>query len=152
MRLKETVQQAVVDGRLDDLDDIVAGNVRAVRFLLGMTYRTDATIRSTAARAIARASRYHKKAVAELVRRLVWAMNDESGANALTAPAVVRAIAEEQPDLLLPMVPDLTRLAGDEGLRKDLSAALKIVARACPGEVGNRLAGFLNAKGEGCGC
>ncbi len=154
MRLKETVQQAVVNGRLDDLDRIVAGDVRAIRFLLGMTYRIDETIRKTAGRAIARASAHHPKAIAELVRRLVWAMNDESGANALTAPAVILAIAEEKPELLLPMVPDLTRLAADEGLRKDLSAAMRIVALACPGQVGNRLASFINdkaARGECCG-
>ena len=152
MRLKEQVQRAVEEGRLDDLDQIVAGDVRAVRFLVGMTYRPDAKIRAFAAQAIARASRHHRKAVAEVVRRLVWAMNEESGGNSLTAPAVIRAIAEEQPDLLLPMVPDLARLAADEGLREDLAAALKAVARACPGEVGSRLAGVLNARGDGCGC
>ena len=41
------------------------------------------------------AARHHPDLVQQVVRRLVWAMNDESGTNALTAPEVVKAVADE---------------------------------------------------------
>ncbi len=93
----------------------------AIRYLVGMSYNADPEIRKTATRGIALAARHHPKRVQEVVRRLIWAMNDESATNALTAPEVLEAIAEETPELLLPMVPDLTRLAADPGLHEGLS-------------------------------
>jgi hypothetical protein len=73
-------------------------------------------------------------------------MNDESGTNALTAPEVIQAIAAEEPELLLPLVPDLTRLTADPGLREGLAKALKTVAEKCPGEVGARLSASLRKR------
>jgi predicted short-subunit dehydrogenase-like oxidoreductase (DUF2520 family) len=89
-----------------------------------------------------------------VIRRLVWAMNDESGTNALTAPEVLQAVAAERPELLLPVVPDLVRLAADEGLREGLASALRTVASRCPGQVGQELSESLGKRvrsGGSCG-
>jgi len=152
MSLREEVQRAVEIGTRDRLEKLVSSRATAVRYLLGMTYQDDERTRETAALGIAIASRYHRKLVQNIVRRLVWAMNDESGTNSATAPTVLLAIAGEAPELLLPMVPDLTRLAADEGLHEGLASTLKKVREACPGQVGERLTQFLNSEMAGKGC
>jgi hypothetical protein len=140
--LRNEVRQVVESGRSGDfepLEKLVAGNPRAVRHLLGLSYHPDPGKRRVAGQGLAIASKYHPKLVQEVIRRLVWAMNDESGTNALTAPQVLQSIAEEKPELLLPVVPDLTRLSADPGLRDGLAAALKEVTDRCPGKVGESL-------------
>ena len=152
MSLRDQVKHAIEQGqsnRFEAMEKLVAEEPRAVRHLLGMTYHPELAKRNAAARGLALASRYHPKLVQEVVRRLVWAMNDESGTNALTAPEVIQAIAEEEPQLLVPLVPDLTRLAGDPGLQNGLSAALKTVSQRCPGKVGESLSESLRKRFRG---
>jgi hypothetical protein len=137
----EVVHRGSTNG---DIEELVAEEPRAVRYFLGMSYHSDPDIRKKAVKGIALAARHHPELVQKLVRQLVWAMNDESATNALTAPEVLQAIAEERPELLLPMVPDLTRLAADPGLHQGLAEALKTVVRRCPGKVGESLSRSLN--------
>jgi hypothetical protein len=144
MSLKERVME-LVDGEEEDrLNELVADEPRALRYLVGISYQTDPGASSLACRAIGRAARHHPDLVQQIVRRLVWAMNDESGTNALTAPAVVRAVAERKPELLLPLVPDLTRLAADEGLHDRLAEVLRLLAEKFPGSVGRSIEDSLN--------
>ncbi len=135
MNLRARVETTIRAEDATAVDALVAEDARILRHLISMTYHTDDRIRAAAARAIARAARHHPLQVSELVRRLVWAMNDESGTNSHTAPEVISAIALEQPDLLLPMVPDLGRLAADEELRPLLLSALRTVAKRYPSSV-----------------
>ena len=151
MRLRDEVLHLVEHNLHAELNALVARRPRALRFLLGLSYSADAEVRRCANAALARGGRSHPNLVQNIVRRLVWAMNDESGTNALTAPAVVAAIAEEDPTLLLPMLPDLIRLCGDETLRPDLARALRLVSSGCPGRVGHALQDQLNKQLErGC--
>jgi len=144
MNLKTQVLELVAAGETDALDELVAAEPSAIRFLVGCSYRVDALEREVACRAIGRAGRHHPLVVQQVVRRLVWAMNDESGTNALTAPEVVKAVADETPELLLPLVPDLTRLAADDGLHARLAEILKILAAKYPGSVGRGIEDSLN--------
>jgi hypothetical protein len=126
------------------IEELVSQEPRAVRYFLGMSYHSDPDVRKIAIKGIAVAARHHPELVQKIVRQLVWAMNDESATNALTAPEVLQAIADERPELLLPMVPDLTRLAADPGLAEGLAKTLKTVVRRCPGKVGKSLSRSLN--------
>ena len=144
MSVRKEIRSAVEQNDLARVEELVAENARALRHVVGMTYQTDPKIRATAARGVALASRHHPKLVQNVIRRFVWAMNDESGTNAETAPEVLRAIAEERPELLLPMVPDLIRLAGDKVLQEGLAATLRIVRDRCPGELNKKLTDALN--------
>lgn len=132
MGVRERVADAVRQSRFDDLAAVVAADKRALRHLLALTYRPEPALRAAAARGLALASRHHPKLVQEVARRLVWAMNDESGTHALTAPEVLRAIAEESPELLLPLVPSLLSLTADPGLREALVDVVRIVAKHDP--------------------
>lgn len=150
--LRDRVGEAVerwIGGDEAVLEALVADRSGTVRFLLGMTYRDDEARRRAAARGLALAARHHPKLIREVVRRLIWAMNDESGTNALSAPDVLFAIAEEEPELLLPVVPDMTRLSTDAGLQDGLRKTLERVSTACPGEVGDRIARSLTEPRPG---
>lgn len=144
MSFRADVRSAVSEGRFDDLDKLIVDDRRVVRHLVGLSYSADPETAGNAARGIGMAAVHHPGMVEAVIRRLIWAMNDESGTNALSAPAVFEAIAEANPELLLPVVPDMTRLSSDPGLRKGLRHALRMVAERCPGKVGARLTQDLN--------
>ena len=146
MSLKTRTHTAVRNGSEDELERLVSEEPGAVRHALGLMYHAERGIRKRAARAVALAARRHPAMVQNIIRRLVWAMNDESGTNAATAPEVLQAIADEMPELLLPMLPDLVRLSADPELREGLAVALRTVSRRCPGEIGRKLAGSLNER------
>jgi cobyrinic acid a,c-diamide synthase len=147
--LRKRVEMLVHHRRLEDLEALVAAEPRAVRHLVSLSYQPDKGVREVAAQGIARAARYHRSLVQSVVRRLIWAMNDESGTNAQTAPAVLLAIAGEDPGMLLPVLPDIIRLAGDSGLYRDLSKTLRIVKDSCPGKIGESLSRALNQRFSG---
>jgi hypothetical protein len=144
--LKARTRTAVQNGSDDELERLMSEEPGAVRHALGLTYHEEHGIRKRAARAVALASRRHPAMVQNIIRRLVWAMNEESGTHAATAPEVLQAIADENPGMLLPMLPDLVRLSADPELREGLAAALQTVSRRCPGEIGRRLAESLNER------
>ena len=132
MSLRARVEAAIRGHDTPAIEALVREDARVLRHLTSLTYDTDERIRAAAAHAIARAAHHHPQRVSELVRRLVWAMNDESGTNSQTAPEVILAIAREQPDLLLPMMPDLARLTADQELRPLLLSAVRAVAERYP--------------------
>jgi len=129
---RERLAEAARGGRTDELAAAVSADRRTLRHLVALTYRPEPEIRAAAARGIALAGRHHPKLVQEVARRLIWAMNDESGTHAVTAPEVLRAIAEESPELLLPFVPSLLALTEDPGLREPLVDVVRTVARRDP--------------------
>jgi hypothetical protein len=146
MSLKAQVLELVAQGDAERLNALVAEESRAVRYLVGCSYREDAPTRKIACQALGRASRHHPDLIQQVVRRLVWAMNDESGTHSLTAPEVIKAVAEVSPEQLLPVVPDLTRLAADEGLHDPLAEILGMLAEKYPGSVGRGIEGSLNKR------
>lgn len=128
MSVREQISDAIREGRLDDLDALAVADRHALRHVLALVYRPEPEVRAAAGRAIAAASRHHPELVQEMARRLLWAMNDESGTHALTAPEVLRAIAEENPELLLPLLPELLGLTADPGLHDALVDVVRVVA------------------------
>jgi len=151
LSFRSDIRSAVEEARFDDLDALLAEDSGAVRHLLGLTYAADPKVSHAAARGLAIAARHHPGLVQNTLRRLLWAMNDESATNAVTAPRVFEAIAEEHPQLLLPLIPDLMRLRTDETLRDGIQRALTLVAGSCPDSVPDSLRAQLRAheaKGE----
>ncbi|MGE5236522.1 MAG: hypothetical protein ACM3O7_09250 [Acidobacteriota bacterium] len=151
MNVRESVTEAVRLRRLDELEEILVRDRRAVRILVGLTYHADGAIRSGAADGLALAARHHPKLIQEVVRRLVWAMNDESGTHAVTAPDVVVQLARTVPDLLVPFVADLLRLTGDPSLREKLVEAVRLVAAASPRGVTSTMSDGLRSCGRAGG-
>lgn len=145
MSLRDQVRAAVRQGRMDELERL-ADDPRAVRHLMRQMYEFDEGVRTMAARGIALMARRHPRLRADILKRLIWAMDNDSGTNAPNAPEVVLAIAEDDPEALVPVVADLVRLAGDQTLYDGLAAALELVVRQCPGAVGHGISRALNQK------
>jgi hypothetical protein len=143
------VRAAAARGDLAEVERLVATDGRAVRTLVSLTYQSDPSVCEAAATSLARAAQHHPRLVAEAVRRLIWAMNDESGTNAVNAPAVIGKLAEADPRLLLPVLPDLLRLTGDPGLKERLVAAVKRVAEQLPGDAASSLSAGLGQCARG---
>lgn len=154
MTLRTRILEAVQEGRLDDLEETISKEPRAVRYLVGLIYRPDKDLQKIAAQGIALASRYHPKLVKSVAQRLVWAMKGDSGHNATAAPEVLYAISQERPDLLLPVLADLVHLGADTSLYQRLCDTLRAVKDACPGELSKGLGEALNKRikqGDRCG-
>ena len=141
--LRDQVREAVRAGELDALERLAA-DPKVVRHLMRQMYDFDAAVRANAARGIAMVAKRHPRLRADILRRLVWAMDNDSGTNAPNAPEVVLAIAEDSPEALVTVAADLVRLAGDPTLYDGLAAALELVVRHCPGAVGHGIGKVLN--------
>lgn len=127
------------DRDLDRLVALVEENVRALRHVVGLTYKPEAELRELATSCLARVAKVHPDEMEEVVLRLVWAMHEEAATNGVTVPPVLRAIAQAEPALVLPMLPELFRLTKDPALRDGLAATIKILSQNFPEEVAQTL-------------
>ncbi len=152
MSLRQQVHDAVQQADLVAIEALVRDNRRAVRYLVGMGYQADESVRRTAADGIALAASYHPELIAKVIKRLLWALDTESNTNATTVPKILHAIAERKPELLLPVVPNIVILAADTGLHPELCDTLRLVASRCPGKVGENLSKSLDKRLAGGGC
>jgi len=143
---RDDIKEAVSKGRFDDVEAIVSEEPRSVRHIVGLMYGLDLNVRKNCAEALVIAARHHPKLVKRVVKNLVWAMDEQSGTYAPTAPEILKAIADENPELLVPVMGDLVRLAGDSSLNQGLSSILRVVSNRCPGELGRRLARTLDMR------
>ena len=148
MSPREKIRVAVAEGDMNAVEAIIKEEPRVLRHITGFMYGEDAHIRRNCAMALVIASKYHESLVERMVKSLAWAMDQRSGTYAPQAPEVLKAIADENPELLLPVLPDLVRLAGDTSLSQGICDTLRVVADQCPGELGLRLAKALERRME----
>jgi len=132
MRLKEEIWQLLVQGREADLARRVGEERRAVRPLLARLWDVDETIRRRAGRALGQAAAAHPDLGREVIRRAMWALNDESATNGVYAVPALAEIGRQAPDLLAPFVPALAEACSDAGLRLELLRVLKVMAGVRP--------------------
>lgn len=132
MGLKETVMELLARGRTDELGRLVAEDRRAVRHLVGRLWDPDPGIRRAAARALGEAGAHHPDLGKAVVRRLLWALNDESGADGRDGLLGLGWIGRFSPGLVEPHVEALVELGWDDGLRVRLLEALCLLAQGSP--------------------
>ncbi len=114
------------------LGALAAAEPQAVRYLLGRLWDPDETLRRRSARAIGVAAASHREIGADLLRRLMWALNDESATNGLYGIPALAEIGFNDPELVRPFVAPLASLSWDEGLRPEIIRALTRIAEAMP--------------------
>ncbi len=146
MSRRERMKHAVAAGRFDEVETIVSEKPRSVRHIVGLMYGLDESVRKNCAEALVIASKYHPKLIERVVTSLVWAMDEQSGTYAPNAPEILRVIAESKPELLVPAMGELVRLAGDTSLSEGLCDTLRVVAKSCPGELGRKLKRSLTMR------
>ena len=132
MRLKDEVMELLRQGSESALAELVAADRRAVRLLMARLWDTDEVIRRRAARAIGRAAAVHADLGTSLIRRLMWALNDESATNGVHGLAALGEIGRQAPERLAPFLASLASMACDDGLRLELLRAFEAVAESSP--------------------
>jgi hypothetical protein len=153
MRLKEMVMEMLRQGDRQGLEQLVAGDPRVVRHLQGRLWDPDPGIRFHAAEALGLAAAAHPELGTELLRRALWALNDESATNGADMLPAIGEIGFCRPDLVAAFVGPMTSYLWDDGLRGGILRALCRIAEAAPElvvEVRDRLEmiGELNDPGE----
>ena len=140
MCLKRQVMELLQLSDTARLERLADERPRAMRFLLGRLWDTDETIRRRAAVGIGAAAAAHRELGRDVVRRLVWGLNDESATNGVYGLAAIGEIGARDPELIEPFVGPVACYAWDDGLRPEIIRAMTRIADEAPGLV----APFLN--------
>ena len=122
------------------LERLAAEEPRALRPLVGRLWDEDRARRRLAARALAAGAAAHPGLGTEIVRRLLWALNDEAATNGVYGVAALGEIGARCPQLIAPFVGPLASWARDDGLRSEILRALQRIAEASPEPVRPHLA------------
>lgn len=152
-QLRKLVKQFVDSHNEAELERLIKDDSRSIRHLIGLSYQLDPAIQRVVSNGVRIATKHHPSQMSDVIKRLLWAMDELSGTNAQSAPGLLQAIARQEPELLLPFVADLVRLSKDEALHDGIADALCIVVHKCPGQVGSRMTRRLQERidrGECC--
>jgi len=116
----------------EGLERMMGYNPAAVRFLQGRLWDPDPEIREEAAIALGAAAVAHPDLGRELLRRALWALNDESATNGAYMLPAIGEIGRRAPDLVAPFVGPMTGYLWDDGLRPGILEALCRIAETAP--------------------
>jgi len=139
-RLGQKIMNLLQQGREEAVAELAIADRRALRPLMGRLWDPDPEIRCHAAGAMGRSAAAHPALGLEMVRRLMWALNDESATNGVYGIAALGEIGHRCPEMLAPFIPPLVSMAWDDGIRLELLGALGRVAEADPRLVRGQLA------------
>ena len=132
MGLKGRVMELLRVGDEQNLGALAAHEPRATRFLLGRLWDSDEVLRGLAARALGVVAAARPEMGADLIRRLMWALNDESATNGFYGIPAVAEIGFNDAELVAPFIAPLASLSWDDGLRREIIRALTRIAEAAP--------------------
>ena len=132
MGLKGRVMELLRAGDEQALGALAAREPRTARFLLGRLWDPDEAMRRHAAWAFGKAAASHPEIGLDLLRRLMWALNDESATNGLYGITAVAEIGLNDPELVAPFIAPLASLSWDDDLRLEIISALRRIAEAAP--------------------
>ncbi len=130
--LKEQVNRFLHTADDDGLLGLIRAEPRAMRFLLGRLWDDDTPIRRQAIAAIGVSAVAHPGLGQEVIRRLLWALNDESATNGVYGIAALGEIGYRNPQLMAPFVAPLASYMWDDGLRLEILQALCRIATSSP--------------------
>jgi hypothetical protein len=135
MSLKGMVMELL---RADDragLEQLATSERRAMRYLLGRLWDPDEEIRQRAAVAIGAGARAFPDLGKDVIRRLLWDLNDESATNGVYGLAALGEIGYCDPRLIAPFIAPVASYAWDDGLRLEILRALCRVAESAPEQI-----------------
>ena len=132
MRVKGHVMELLQSADTTQLERYAVAQPLAVRFLLGRLWDPDPEIRQRAAAGIGAAAAQHEPLGRDVVRRLVWALNDEAATNGVYGLAAIGEIGARSPDLIEPFIGPVACYAWDDGLRSEIIRAMTRIAEAAP--------------------
>lgn len=102
---------------------------RSLRYLVGRLWDPDAAVAHSAAVAIGHGAAAHPSLGLDLLRRLLWTLNDEAAMNGAASLEAFAEIGYRAPEIMTPFVAPLASYAWDPWLRPGILRALgKIIA------------------------
>jgi len=120
---------------LEELEALLVQQPGVWRRLWRFLYHGDEAVRQRAAGAFGLAVALHSEGRPELarevLRRLFWAMNEESGSVCWGAPEAVGEVLRHRPELCDDFVPLLVSLLSDPALRRGVLRALARLGPEC---------------------
>ncbi|MEW6274585.1 MAG: DVU0298 family protein [Bacillota bacterium] len=127
---------------------LAAGKPMAVvRALFSLLYSPDELIHWRAAEAlgyvVGTLADERPEAGRDILRRLFWALNDESGGNGRAVPEAIGAIINRRPDLYGDLAPILLSFLGDRALARGVLWAAAEIGRVNPALVKGAAAAIL---------
>ncbi len=132
MSVKRMVMELLQSPDTSRLEEFAQAEPRAMRFLLGRLWDPDETIRERAAAGIGASAAVNRDLGRDVLRRLVWALNDESATNGVYGLAAIGEIGARDPELIEPFLGPVACYAWDDGLRTEILHTLSRVADTAP--------------------
>jgi len=132
MGVREQVVEDLRRGDFAALAAQAARQPRVLRALLGRLWDTEPLLCAGAAQTLGALAAQQPEKATELVRRLVWALNEESGTNGAAVVPALAAMAKAAPDVVGPFAGALVAHLDDDGLRADLLQVLATLQHTGP--------------------
>ena len=132
MGLREEVMEVLRAGDTTRVEQVAVSDRRAIRHLVGRLWDQDCEVRRAACIGVGAAAAAHPDVGLDVIRRLMWALNDESATNGVYGIAALGEIGARDPELIEPFVGPLASFSWDDGLRVEILKALVRIARVTP--------------------
>jgi HEAT repeat protein len=150
---REGVRKLLVDRQEDEAVRLALLDRRVLRVLFGLLYDADDYVHWLAIDALGRTGEAmaagDPERVRDLVRRLLWALNDESGGNPWGATGAIGAIIAARPDLFAGYLSMIVPMEDDVSTCPEFIWALATVGRARPDLAAEYRPFLLAALGSG---
>lgn len=130
MGVREAVVEQLRCGKYVELAGQADTSPRVLRALLGRLWDEEAGLRESAAITLGELAARSPDRAVELVRRFLWALNDESGTNGRAVVPALAAMARRAPAVVGPYAGALVAHLDDEGLREELVEVLATLHHA----------------------
>ncbi len=124
---------------------------RVLRVLLARLWDAEQVVRAGAASTLGALAAQQPVKATELVRRFVWALNDESGTNAAAVVPALAAMAKAAPDVVGPFAGALVAHLDDDGVRADLLQVLGALGDSGPAWLEPHAADIARWQGQQSG-
>jgi len=125
---KRDVEKILKNNEIEKFRDIFKSKPQVVRKLMGFLYHPDIEIRNAAAKGIGIIAQVMpEEKLKDLLRRMLWMLNDESGSCCWHIPYAIGEIGYNNPDVIEDFIGCFSHYADDpdENLRTGVRDALK---------------------------
>lgn len=124
------------------LERLVRHEPRTARLLFGRLWDRDEDVRNRAAVGLGATAEVHPELACDLLRRALWALNDESATNGAAVLPMIGEMGRRNPGLTAAFVGPMVGLAWDRGLRPGILRALRRIVDVAPEVVRPQLERF----------